>query len=291
MKGWLVYNSELKSEKFDQLYRLLRTAFEACGMQLLPRGNAELCPVHPGGFGEPLPDFVLFWDKDIPLARSLEQAGLALYNGSAAIAACDDKIRTQQLLCAAGIPMPPAVAAPMTYGPREELGFIRAAGERLGWPLVIKEAFGSFGAQVYLAADEAQAARIAAGLSNRPFLLQRYISAAHGRDVRINVVGGRVIACMERRSTGGDFRSNATLGGSVSACCPGHEAQALAVRAAQVLGLAFAGVDVLFDGDGTPMVCEVNSNPHFATTLAACGVNMAEHIACFVRKDMEGREA
>ncbi|MBQ3095616.1 MAG: RimK family alpha-L-glutamate ligase [Clostridia bacterium] len=289
MKAWLICNSYLKSAKFEEIYRLLSVAGEKLGIDIALCGNAELLFPIPDRNREELPDFALFWDKDIPLGRNLEARGLRLFNSAAAVEACDDKRRTQLMLASADIPMPAAINGPMTYDPAgiRELSFLQSAGEILGWPMVIKEAFGSFGMQVHLARSRSEAEQIVSTFGNRPFLMQRFISAAAGRDVRINVVGGKVAACMERRSRNGDFRSNATLGGIVAPADPPESAKRLAVRAVEVLGLDFAGVDVLFDDNGAPMICEVNSNPHFATTLAATGVDLAPLILQHCREKTE----
>lgn len=277
MKAWLVYNSYLSSPKFEEIYRMLSCAAEEAGVELSRRGNGSLLLPLGAECTLELPDFAIFWDKDIPLARSLEGCGVRLFNCAAAIEACDDKRRTQSILTAAKIPMPAAIPGPMTYDAAglSDYSFLAPAGELLGWPMVIKEAFGSFGMQVYLAENAAAAEKIIRSFGNRPFLMQKFISAAAGRDIRINVVGGEVPACMERRGRPGDFRSNATLGGSVRGVEAPDAAKKLAVAAAEALGLDFAGVDIIFDADGSPMVCEVNSNPHFATTKAACGVDLA----------------
>ena len=82
---------------------------------------------------------------------------------------------------------------------------------------------------------------------------------------------------MLRQSTDGDFRSNLTRGGSMAPYSPTRAEAELAVAATELLGLDFAGVDVLFGRDG-PLLCEVNSNAHFKTTLECTGVNMAVEI-------------
>ena len=114
-------------------------------------------------------------------------------------------------------------------------------------------------------------------LAGAPLLFQELISESYGHDTRINVVGGRVVASMLRRSTDGDFRSNLTRGGAMENYTPTPEEAAQAIRAAELLGLEFAGVDVLFGKNG-PILCEVNSNAHFKTTLQCTGVNMAVEI-------------
>lgn len=128
-------------------------------------------------------DFALFWDKDIRLARAMEACGVRLYNRAGAVALCVDKAATQLALCRAGIPMPETLVAPMTYdhmaGP--EAAFLEEAAARLGFPLVVKECFGSLGGQVYLAETGEDFCRLARTMGPRPFLAQRYIAESAGR--------------------------------------------------------------------------------------------------------------
>ena len=107
--------------------------------------------------------------------------------------------------------------------------------------------------------------------------MQKFIASSRGRDLRINVVGGMVIATMYRYNDN-DFRSNISNGGSMKPYEPTSEQKDVAIKAARVLGLDFAGVDVMFGENGMPIVCEVNSNPHFKSTMECTGINMAEHI-------------
>ena len=118
-------------------------------------------------------------------------------------------------------------------------------------------------------------------LAGSPLLFQELITESYGHDTRINVVGGRVVASMLRRSTDGDFRSNLTLGGSMENYIPTEAEAALAIRATELLGLDFAGVDILFGKNG-PILCEVNSNAHFKTTLECTGINMALEIMRYI---------
>ena len=152
----------------------------------------------------------------------------------------------------------------------------------MGYPLIVKECFGSFGMQVYWCRDEAALTERVRSLGGAPFLFQKPVMESLGRDVRVNVVGDRAVAAMLRHSESGDFRSNLTIGGSMEPHALTRAEEALAVRAVQALGLDFAGVDLLFGRDG-PLLCEVNSNAHFATTLQCTGVNMAEEILRHIR--------
>jgi len=108
-------------------------------------------------------------------------------------------------------------------------------------------------------------------------LVQEFISSSYGKDIRINVVGGEVVASMLRFNDH-DFRSNISNGGAMKAIIPSERQKDIAIKACEILGLAFAGVDVLFGKDDEPYICEVNSNPHFKTTFDCTGVDMSEKI-------------
>ena len=139
--------------------------------------------------------------------------------------------------------------------------------DEIGWPIVIKEAYGSFGEQVYLANNLQEANRIIDRLGYKDFLIQEFIASSKGKDIRINVVGDKAVASMLRENKN-DFRSNISNGGNGTNYSPKQEYINLAIKAKKALGLDFAGVDVLFGGNG-PIICEINSNPQFASTLKA----------------------
>lgn len=280
LQGLLVVNAFLRTSKFDDLYAFLIAAARELGIGLDVSTNAELCAlVDTEAFDPSRYGFCLFWDKDVHLALQLAQRGLPVFNSAESILRCDDKSLTYLCLKEKGIPMPPTIIAPKTYPAAgyTDTGFVDEAARRLGFPLVLKECFGSFGQQVYLFQDVETLRRKVLALQGTPLLFQALVRESYGRDVRINVVGDRVVASMLRRGVQGDFRSNLTLGGSMEPYAPTREEASLALRAAQALGLAFAGVDVLFGREG-PLLCEVNSNAHFKTTLACTGVNMAREI-------------
>jgi len=289
LHGLMVVNAFLRTTKFDELYHILLDAARRCGMRLSVHTNAELCPVVDSpAFDASAYDFVLFWDKDVQLAMQLMQRGLPVFNSPDSILRCDDKSLTYLTLKAAGLPMPRTIIAPKTYPAcgYPDTAFVDAAAEALGFPLVLKECFGSFGQQVYLLHDlDTLRAKVRA-LAGTPMLFQQMVTESFGRDVRVNVVGGRVVASILRRSTDGDFRSNLTLGGEMQPYTPTPEAAALVLAAVRTLGLTFAGVDVLFGRDG-PLLCEVNSNAHFKTTLACTGVNMADELLGEIAAQLE----
>ena len=287
--GLLVVNAFLRTTKFDDIYRTLLEAAREEGMALEVSTNAELCcMVDTPAFAPDRYDFVLFWDKDVQLAVQLEMRGLPVFNSARSILWCDDKAQTYLKLRAAGVPMPRTILAPKTFANigYTQLDFVREAGRELGYPLVLKECFGSFGQQVYLMEDEAQLLQKTRELAGTPLLYQELIRESYGRDIRVNVVGGKVVASILRRSTDGDFRSNLTRGGAMERYTPTKAEAALALRAVEALGLDFAGVDVLFGKDG-PLLCEVNSNAHFKTTLQCTGVNMAQDILRHIAERLE----
>lgn len=283
-KGLMVVNAFLRTSKFDDLYQTLEAAARTSGMDLDVATNAELCcSVSSAEFHPEQWDFVLFWDKDVQLAMQLEQLGMRVFNSAQSILWCDDKALTYLQLKKAGIPMPRTILAPKTFTNigYPDLSFVDEAVQALGLPIVLKECFGSFGQQVYLFRDAESLKQKVQQLAGSSLLFQELIAESFGFDTRINVVGGRVAASMLRRSTDGDFRSNLTRGGSMEPYTPTPEEAALAIRVTELLGLDFAGVDVMFGKNG-PILCEVNSNAHFKTTLECTGVNMAEEIMAYI---------
>ncbi len=280
MHGYLVVNNFIDQNKFTELYTLLSASAVKCGVGLQIKKTGELTRTV-GDFLSPRPDFAVFWDKDISCARMLEKEGIPLFNSSKAIALCDNKAYTACVLSdAVGVHMPETVLAPKTF---DAFGycntdFVKEAVEILGLPLIIKECCGSYGQQVYMAKTLEQAKTIAESLGSKEFIMQRFIAESCGRDVRINVVGGKVIASMLRYSKNGDFRSNITAGGCMEKYEPDEIMKKMAVAACEALGLDFAGVDVMFGKDGEPYICEVNSNPHFKSTLDCTGIDLSEYI-------------
>ena len=284
LKGWLIVNSFVKWDKFSEIYELLLNAGKNVGIELEMKSSTDIfCSIQSEFESLDLPDFGIFWDKDILLARRLENKGLRLFNSSQAVETCDDKGQTAIVLQENGIRMPKTFLSPKAYPAFgcTDLEFLRRAEDELGYPMIIKENRGSFGQQVHLVKNAYEAERLIASFKEHPFIMQEYIEESSGRDVRVNVVGGKVVASMYRYNDN-DFRSNITNGGSMKKYETSTEQEELAVKACEAIGLDFAGVDVLFGKDG-PVICEVNSNPHFKTTLECTGINMAEHIIEYIK--------
>jgi ribosomal protein S6--L-glutamate ligase len=118
-------------------------------------------------------------------------------------------------------------------------------------------------------------------MTGRPILIQEYIAESHGKDIRALVVGDKVVASMRRKARGREFRSNYHLNGTIESVDLPEEFAEVARRAARVLGLHIAGVDLL-ESDQGPLVLEVNSSPGLEGIEKASGVNVAGEIIDFV---------
>ena len=286
MTGWLIVNGFLGSQKFNELYEYLSRAAERHSISLEIRtADSIIAPLGEMICKDSRPDFILFWDKDVHLARRLESEGIRLFNSAEAIEICDNKILTAIAL-SGKVATPKTIISPKTFEGvgYNSLNFVENATRVLGLPLIIKEAYGSFGAQVYLAETLVDAKNIINSLGHKDFIIQEFISESSGRDVRVNVVGKKVVCAMERYNET-DFRSNISNGGNMKKIALTPEIEAIAIKAAEIIGLDFAGVDVLFGNDG-PIVCEVNSNPHFKTSLECTGVDMSERIMDYIAEKM-----
>lgn len=293
MKGWLITNAFLHTHKFTEIHLWLTEAAKKLGVDLIVKTNAEILVQLDSNFtnakyskSNEKPDFVLFWDKDIRLAQYLEMKGYSVFNSSRGIAVCDDKSLTHLYLQQAGIKMPKTILAPMTFSNigYNNLDFLELVEKQLTYPIIIKECFGSFGQQVYLADNKAELKDKVLAIGAKPMLFQEFIQSSKGRDLRLQVVGNQVVAAMYRYADNGDFRANITNGGKMKPYEPTQKQMDLAVECCKILGLDFAGVDILFGKNQEPVVCEVNSNAHFKNIYDCTGINVAESILEYIIK-------
>lgn len=286
--GWLIYNGGLKSPKYMELNELYAKAAKKLGITLQLIANNEIyCLIEDGKniIKVPTacfePDFILFLDKDIRLAKQLEKLGYRLFNSREVIENCDDKILTFEVLANSGIKMPKTLFSAMLFNGtgngEADLGFTNIIEETFSYPLVIKEAFGSFGAQVYLIHNREELIAKQKELLYTPHLYQEFIASSKGRDVRIYVVGDRAVASMYRHSDT-DFRANISNGASMSPYEPSEAFCQLAIKATEKLGADFTGVDLLFGENNEPILCEVNSNAHIKNIYDCTGIDVAEAI-------------
>lgn len=239
--------------------------------------------LHYGGTTLPLYDAVIprigasITHYGLAVLRQFEMQGIYPLNESVAIGRSRDKLRALQLLARGGIGLPVTAFA---HGPRKAENVIREVG---GAPVVIKLLEGTQGMGVILAETDASARSIIEAFSaaNVNIMVQEYIREAAASDVRVLVVGGRVVAAMKRTGKFGEFRSNLHRGGIAESTEISEEEQDTAIRSAAILGLNVCGVDMLRSNRG-PVVMEVNSSPGLKGIETATAVDVAGEIVAFL---------
>jgi ribosomal protein S6--L-glutamate ligase len=213
------------------------------------------------------------------VVRQFEMMGVYTLNESVAITRSRDKLRALQLLARKGIGMP---ATGFAYAPDDTEDLISLVG---GAPVIVKLTEGTQGVGVVMCETDKAAESVIDAFRGLDayFLVQEFIEEAKGADIRCIVVGGKVIASMMRQAKPGEFRSNLHRGGTAKAVKITPEERSTAVRAAKILGLNVAGVDILRSHHG-PVVMEVNSSPGLEGIERATGVDVAGKIIEFVEK-------
>ena len=214
------------------------------------------------------------------VVRQFEMMGVYSINESVAITRSRDKLRSLQLLSRKGIGLPVTGFAHSTMYTKDLINLVHGA------PLVIKLLEGTQGIGVVLAETHNAAESVIEafkGLKTN-ILVQEFIKEADAKDIRCFVVGNKVIASMMRIGKEGDFRSNIHRGGSVKKVKITPEERSTAVRAAKIMGLNVAGVDMLRSDHG-PVVMEVNSSPGLRGIETATGKDVAKMIIEFIEKN------
>ncbi|MFA5481286.1 MAG: RimK family alpha-L-glutamate ligase [Bacilli bacterium] len=262
------------------------TAFKKCGIELIPVANIDAYD-YVKQYKAYL-KFVLYWDKDLYLAELLETIGVPVFNTSQAIRICDDKALTYIKLRRHGIPTPKTLVLPFTFGENVLKFYDRVKTlileKGFKYPFVLKQRFGSFGEQVYLINNEPTFKKMLAAIGNKELLIQEFIEESSGRDYRVNVVGREAVSIVMRVNQG-NFRSNVHQGGVMASVPhPDKRMLKLAVKAAKAVGADFAGVDILVNGAGDPLVIEVNSNARTVAVEEASNVYVSLLIARFIKK-------
>lgn len=208
----------------------------------------------------------------------IERRGVSVINSPRAIERCVDKSYTSALLHEAGLPVPPTVVCETIDGAMDAL---RTMGE-----VVVKPIFGSMGHGLVRLGDPDVAFRVFRSLEQirSVFYVQQAIDHG-GRDIRVFVVAGRVLAAIERRSPDGEWRTNVSRGGTARPFELPDSWAGLARRAADVVGADYAGVDLLPSRDGRVFVLEVNGIPGWEGLQRATGIDVAGAIVdCLVAR-------
>lgn len=220
-------------------------------------------------------DFALFFDKDRYTSQLLESSGIRVFNSATATEICDDKMLTHITLANHGVPMPTTLPGALCYNPQGQISdsYLQKAVDMLGLPLVVKECHGSYGEQVYLARSHDELKDKLNQIKLKSYLLQQYEQVSVGKDMRVIVIGGKVVCGMLRQNKS-DFRSNVGHGGIATAVDVPADVATLCEKVAAIIGLDYCGIDVLL-GD-SPKICEVNSNAMFEAMEQATGINVAQ---------------
>jgi len=204
--------------------------------------------------------------------RHLERMHVPVLNTSDSIDAAQDKMYSTQILAQHNIPVPKTMLVRFPVD-------TSLVEKQIGFPCVIKILSGSYGNGVHLVQDANALEELMEFVSNLKsplnILIQEYIGKYPGTDVRVLVIGGKIIGAMKRSSTDGGFKANISRGGVGSVYEIDQELAELSLRCAKVLNLEIAGVDVLIDEDGYK-VCEVNSAPGFEGFEKFCNTNVAK---------------
>ena len=204
------------------------------------------------------------------VVRQFEQMGVFTLNSSHAISVSRDKLRSLQVLSRHNIGLAPTAFV------RDKSGVLAAIRRIGGAPVVIKVLEGTQGVGVILAESEKMAEAVVETLqlARQNVLIQAFVKESRGKDMRVFVVGDKVIAAMRRVAQGDEFRSNVHRGGRVEPVALTPEYERTAILAAQIMGLTVAGVDML-EGDDGPKIMEVNSSPGLEGIEKATGVDVA----------------
>jgi ribosomal protein S6--L-glutamate ligase len=223
---------------------------------------------------------VTFYGSSIIRQFEVKQVYTTL--SSLALVRSRDKLRATQVLAKHGIGIPKTVFAKQ---PRDVQNLIKTVG---GPPLIVKLLEGTQGLGVVLAETKTAAKSVIEAFYglNANILVQEFIKEAGGSDIRVVVVGGKVIAAYKRQGQEGEFRSNLHRGGQGEKVKLSAAEKKTAVAATKALGLNIAGVDMLRSERG-PLVLEVNSSPGFEGVEKVTGTDVAGKIIEFIEKQVE----
>ena len=236
----------------------------------------------------PKADFVLYLDKDIYLARMLEKAGYRLFNNADFIKLCDDKVLTYIRCANEGIRMIETIAGPLVYVNELEdshYKFLDQVVEKLGLPLVVKKVYGSLGEGVYIAKNKENLKEIYKEIYRNPLLFQKYISTSNGRSVRVLVVDHKIVGAFERYNPN-DFRSNFGDNATSRKIENDEKIMNFAANIVQKLDILYAGIDLLYDENDEPVLCEINSNAFFEEFEKVTGIDVAKLYVDMVIKEV-----
>ena len=215
------------------------------------------------------------------LLRQFESLGIFCANTWESISKSRDKLFSSQLFSQNGIQIPITGFAKSPLDTNDLINMVNGA------PLIIKLLEGTQGKGVVLAENSKAAESVINAFKSLQanILVQEFIKEAGGKDIRCFVIDGKVVASIQREAAKGEFRANLHLGGTASVIKITSDEKRLAVKAAKVLGLQIAGVDIIRSNKG-PLVLEVNSSPGLEGIEKATGKEIAEMMISAIEKQL-----
>ena len=218
------------------------------------------------------------------ILRHLERLGVKTVNPAHAIEATKDKLYAHQIFAEKGIPTPKTMLVKHPVN-------ANLVDKEIGWPAIVKIMAGSYGKGVYQVTSKSRFTDFidfAHGIkTDEAIIVQEYIDTHPGEDLRVFVVGDKVLGAMKRRAKDGSFKANITRGGVGENYTLTPEIEDMALRVARSLDLEVAGVDLLFGKEGF-LVCEANSAPGFEGFEHATGINVAKEIIDYAKSKVNG---
>ncbi|MDD3628414.1 MAG: RimK family alpha-L-glutamate ligase [Actinomycetota bacterium] len=220
----------------------------------------------------------------LAIIRQLEKLGVFVLNSSHSIEIAKDKLFTLQLLSANNIPVPKTMLVKFPFN-------IALIEREFSYPVIVKTITGSGGKGVFLAENRNRLISLINRFASQEesknnLILQEFISASRGKDIRVIVIGGRAIGAIMRRASDGNFKANYSAGGLVDPYIINPTVEWLAVESSKIIGLDIAGVDILFDKENYK-VCEVNSYPGFAGFEKVTDINVSREIFKYILEYQE----
>ncbi|HHF7345692.1 TPA: RimK family alpha-L-glutamate ligase [Legionella feeleii] len=296
MKGWILYKRN-KQELLPTDHGVNRLLAAATSLQIeldvyRPEQFELVITQHDkksillDGARVALPDFLLprlgaeTSYFALAIIRQLEKSGVYTCNNSAAIEIVKDKMLLSQLFAQSDLPFPKTMLVKFPVP-------IDLVEREIGFPLVIKNISGARGIGIHLC-ETADSFRdlmelIGTHSGDHQMILQEFVASSYGRDLRVFVLGAKVIGCMKRTAKN-SFKANYSLGGEVSPFAITPEIEKLAIDCAALFNLQIAGIDLLFDTQGFK-ICEANSSPGFKGMELATGGDIARQILKYVVKE------
>ncbi|MBM17850.1 MAG: alpha-L-glutamate ligase [Epsilonproteobacteria bacterium] len=295
MKGWILYHTDVDKLVQPDDYSVLRL------LEAAKQKNIDLTIVTPERFElvvtrhdrksilldhkpHPLPDFIIprigaeTTYFGFSILRQLEYLGVYVCNSPQAIETVGDKLHSQQILCQSNLPTPKTMLVKFPVD-------IHLIKKEFGFPVVVKQISGSKGKGVYLCNNEEDVINLMSDIQHKTphanIIFQEYISASHGKDIRVVLIGGKIVGCMKRVAKAGDFKANFSQGGQVEKYDMTPELEMLALEINRLFNLDIIGIDFLLDKDGY-QICEANSSPGFNGLERIVGIGVAEQMLDYI---------